>query len=372
MNAFQELDSLQQTLNDALNTFREELKAANLPPLSLVSAERHPLDDYSYLASPRLYEARRVAIGKSELAHTSSLSQRLAQQVWYDVIQSLHFCGVALGLNLMQGQLKSLIQNPFEKAYEGALSAYSRAALEVMVETGLSDYLGSVADSAKGAPVPDIQKALDMDSRRLIMVLRLLATDGWVRETSEGVFALNRPGLELLSDRQGYNVMRSAARCPVYARLRLTLLLRRVAAVGLFANQLVGWLQHPQWKYSDAVNETPVQMAYKTRLPLFQWLNEHPEAFARMTKGIKVRFLCQWASRSTLEAHAQLILGVWKRVFRPHLVRLPLGRAQGKDDHRLRWRTRVLTNPACQEISILAVYRAGPVGGCGVDANTNR
>ena len=65
---------------------------------------------------------------------------------------------------------------------------------------------------------------------------------------------------------------------------------RRVAAVSLFACKLVEWLQHPQWKYSSAVNETPVQMAYNTDMPLFQWLEAHPEAFVRMTKGIKVWF----------------------------------------------------------------------------------
>ena len=54
MTAYDELDSLQQTLNVALNAFREELKAANLPPISLTSTERHPLDEYDYLASPRL------------------------------------------------------------------------------------------------------------------------------------------------------------------------------------------------------------------------------------------------------------------------------------------------------------------------------
>ena len=77
-----------------------------------------------------------------------------------------------------------------------------------MVETGLADFLGSASHLTKGVHVSEMQKALDMDSRRLVIVLRLLATEGWVRETEEGVFALNRPGLELLSDRQGYNVMR--------------------------------------------------------------------------------------------------------------------------------------------------------------------
>ena len=61
---FQELDSLQRTLNHAIDTFRQELIAADLPPLSLYSSEPHPLDDCTKLAPPRLYEARRLALGK--------------------------------------------------------------------------------------------------------------------------------------------------------------------------------------------------------------------------------------------------------------------------------------------------------------------
>ena len=67
MSVQEELDSLQQTLNHAINTFRQELISANLPLLSSQATERHPLDEYSYLASPRLYEARRLALGAGVL-----------------------------------------------------------------------------------------------------------------------------------------------------------------------------------------------------------------------------------------------------------------------------------------------------------------
>ncbi len=58
-----ELDALQRTLNHAIDTFRSELAAAKLPPLSLNATEPHPLDDCTYLPPPRLYEARRLALG---------------------------------------------------------------------------------------------------------------------------------------------------------------------------------------------------------------------------------------------------------------------------------------------------------------------
>ena len=58
-----ELDALQTSLNRALDAFREELTKENLPQLSTFSIEPHPLDAPEFLPSPRLYEARRLALG---------------------------------------------------------------------------------------------------------------------------------------------------------------------------------------------------------------------------------------------------------------------------------------------------------------------
>ena len=70
---FQELDSLQSTLNHAIDTYRQELIAANLPPISLQASKPHPLDDCSNPAPPRLYEARRLALGESLSTPLTSL-----------------------------------------------------------------------------------------------------------------------------------------------------------------------------------------------------------------------------------------------------------------------------------------------------------
>jgi hypothetical protein len=58
-----ELDDLQRNLNNALDAFRSEMLAQHLPPLSLFSPERHPLDNPDFLPSWKLYEARSVALG---------------------------------------------------------------------------------------------------------------------------------------------------------------------------------------------------------------------------------------------------------------------------------------------------------------------
>ena len=72
-----------------------------------------------------------------------------------------------------------------------------------MISTGLADYLGGIPDRSKGVHVDELQKALDLENKKLTIVLRYLCTQGWVRETEEGVFTLNRCGYELLKGTNG-------------------------------------------------------------------------------------------------------------------------------------------------------------------------
>ncbi|KAJ3552858.1 hypothetical protein NM688_g3929 [Phlebia brevispora] len=231
MSRQEELDALQKTLNHAIDALREELVAADLPPLSLQATEPHPLDEYSYLPSPRLYEARRLLLATV-------------------------------------GQLKNLVEYPHEKACEESFSPYNRGALEAIIDTGVVDFLGGVPDRKRGAHVSEIQKALDINSRKLTIILRFLSTEGWVRETEEGVFALNRPGYELLQGKNGRKLVEN-----VY--------------IPEIASSLSDWLQHPEWKHSDSVVHTPIQMIHGTDLPLFQWLQTQPSAFRRMAETIR-------------------------------------------------------------------------------------
>jgi hypothetical protein len=63
MESLQELDVLQAALNEAIDAIREELSTHNLPPLS-TSGHTHPLDDSHYTPSPRIFEARKLALGE--------------------------------------------------------------------------------------------------------------------------------------------------------------------------------------------------------------------------------------------------------------------------------------------------------------------
>jgi len=58
-----ELDSLQTTLNQAIDAIREELDAGGFPDLSTLSTEAHPFDQPSPLPSARFCNARMDALG---------------------------------------------------------------------------------------------------------------------------------------------------------------------------------------------------------------------------------------------------------------------------------------------------------------------
>lgn len=57
-----EISSLQKTLNSAIDAFKAELIAQNLPEPSLNTSKRHPIDEITYIPTPVMYEARRVAV----------------------------------------------------------------------------------------------------------------------------------------------------------------------------------------------------------------------------------------------------------------------------------------------------------------------
>lgn len=61
--ALSELDALQASINQSIDAIRAEITNQGLPELSNFSQKPHPLDDPNFLCSPRLYEARRLALG---------------------------------------------------------------------------------------------------------------------------------------------------------------------------------------------------------------------------------------------------------------------------------------------------------------------
>ena len=52
---------------------------------------------------------------------------------------------------------------------------YDRACLDVMISTGLADYLGRAPDRAKGVHVDELQKALDIENKKLKALLKTVS-----------------------------------------------------------------------------------------------------------------------------------------------------------------------------------------------------
>lgn len=63
MSSISQIESLQASLNAALDALRDEMKRLSLPELSSTNPHRHSMDEPGFVCSPRLYEARRLAIG---------------------------------------------------------------------------------------------------------------------------------------------------------------------------------------------------------------------------------------------------------------------------------------------------------------------
>ncbi|KAJ7483273.1 S-adenosyl-L-methionine-dependent methyltransferase [Mycena latifolia] len=231
-----ELDALQSALNKALDTIRDELSVQGLPELSSTAQEQHPLDDPAYLGSPRLFEARRLALGRT----------------------SMHFC-------ITRGQLRNLLQVPYEKVVEQSFAVYDTACLNIVVNTGIIDIL---AESPGNLSVGDLSKALDLDPIKVATVLRYLAAQGWFVEDEYNVFSLARPALEL---RLGLNGRIWTA----------------TPGKPLVAMSLWDMMTLPECKFSTSSVKTAFQLSHNTKLSLFEYLKRHPSELEQWSKSVR-------------------------------------------------------------------------------------
>lgn len=226
-----ELQALQATLNCALNVVNEEIQECRFPPLRNLDLQPHPLDDSNLITSPRLYEARRLAIAA-------------------------------------MGQIKNLLQNPFEKVREHCFAVYDSACLDIFVKTGILDFLAELPDRRLGADLQQLHEALDLDSVKLAVILRYLSTQGWLNEREEGIFCLTRSSLELCRGRGGRALVMTPGRADI-------------------ASKTLQMITHPEWRYSTAANHTAFQLANDTSLPFFSYLEQKPELLDLWGASIK-------------------------------------------------------------------------------------
>ncbi|KAK1220490.1 hypothetical protein PQX77_016740 [Marasmius sp. AFHP31] len=220
-----ELTSLQQTLNEAINVYKAELAAQNIPEPSLKTSKPHPTDDSTYLPTPAMYEARRTALAS-------------------------------------MGLIKTLIQNPHDTLLAMSWASIEISSARLAAEIGLASVLG---ESEEGLSIKDIEEKTGINGLKIERVLRLLVNQGWFRETKPGYFANNRTSNLIKRDQPGYHLLTYMNE--LFHKTSFT---------------LPAMLTHPdpEWRNGESPTKTAFQLYYKTDLPFIgevSWLTRHPE-----------------------------------------------------------------------------------------------
>ncbi|KAF8910161.1 S-adenosyl-L-methionine-dependent methyltransferase [Gymnopilus junonius] len=225
MSTISELTSLQRTLNAAIDTFKAELAAQNLPEPSLNTSKRHPIDEITYLPTPAMYEARRVALA-------------------------------SLGL------IKSLVQSPYDALAANTWMVLEVAGVRLTADIDLATLLG---ESEEGLSIKEIAEKTGVDELKLERVLRLLITQGWFREAKQGYFANNRLSNLIKKDQIGYHLA-----------TYMNDLFNKISA------SFSDMINHPDPEFRKNTDplHTAFQLAYKTNVSYFGadgWLTKDPE-----------------------------------------------------------------------------------------------
>ncbi|KAF5352817.1 hypothetical protein D9756_006140 [Leucocoprinus leucothites] len=224
-----ELFSLQTTLNEALDAFRAEIAAQNLPEPSLQTSESHPMDHITYLPSPVMFEARRAALA-------------------------------------CLGQLMVLIRNPYDAIAASSWSAIEPASLRLAADLDLATIIG---DSEDGVSLSELTAKTRIEEAKLERVFRCLITQGWFREPREGYFANNRMSNIIKNDQPGFHMA--------------TTMNHLFSKTAVYFPDMIN---HPDPEYRKKTDPShcAFQMAFNTDLPYFgsvSWCSTYPEEATR-------------------------------------------------------------------------------------------
>lgn len=227
MSSTSEISSLLETLTASIEVFKAELVRQQLPEPSLRTSKPHPIDDPSYIPSPAMYEARRLAVGS---------------------------------LNC----LKLIIENPAEAALSIHADIEEVQGLRVSTQVDLHQVLESAADPDSGESIETIAIKTKIHPLKLGAVLRFLAYRGWYREPRPGHFANSRRSHALKKDSPGYHVVHNL--CDLGYK---------------YTAKLPEALTHPDESFRMAldVTHTALNLAYDTDLPFFgaeSWTSKYP------------------------------------------------------------------------------------------------
>ncbi|TFK85023.1 S-adenosyl-L-methionine-dependent methyltransferase [Polyporus arcularius HHB13444] len=150
-----QLTTLLSLLTTSVQTIEAELKAANLPPFTL-EPKYHPLDSLDAVPTPRLHEARRVAMAASNM-------------------------------------IKALVQDVGTAMMDMSTQSLDQAAYIMTADIQLIDVFHTEQEKTAGLHVNEIVARLPegkkVDPQKLARCLRLLSTEHWWIEPSSEVFA---------------------------------------------------------------------------------------------------------------------------------------------------------------------------------------
>ncbi|KAG2136353.1 O-methyltransferase-domain-containing protein [Suillus bovinus] len=226
--AHAELDRLQVCLNFALDTLRKEMDNSQLPPLSQHSSVEHP-------QAVMLYTHKCLTFMNHPLA--------------------------------CLGELKNLIQSPLDKRMDDIFSAYSSACMDTLIKTSIIDHLSESSNPSEGIAVAELASTFELDSQKLVPILRFCAANGWVRETRDSSFALNRCSRIFIKGRTG-------------RRLNLSFL--------SIVRVMPAWVTESDWKLSRSPAQTSFQIAFNTPLQQFSWIQQNPQALIPLADHLQV------------------------------------------------------------------------------------
>ncbi|KAG2072458.1 S-adenosyl-L-methionine-dependent methyltransferase [Suillus decipiens] len=256
--AHAELDHLQECLNFALNTLRKEIDNSQLPPLSQYSLVEHPLDDpTTYLPSTALFDAHRLSLA-------------------------------------CLGELRNLLELPVDKRMDEKFTAYGAASVDILIKTGIIDYMSELPNPSEGIPAAELASKFGLDSQKLVPVLRCCASNGWVRETRDSSFALNRCSRTFIKGHAG-------RRLNFFSPTLLSVI-----------GAMPSWIMESDWKFSRSPVQTCFQIALKTPLQRFSWAKQDPQTLVQVADHIQV--LCDVCTPSIVADYP------WEKLETPTIV----------------------------------------------------
>ncbi|KDQ60449.1 hypothetical protein JAAARDRAFT_174576 [Jaapia argillacea MUCL 33604] len=222
-----ELTSLQASLNVAIEVFKAELAKQGLPEPSLCTSQAHPIDDISYIPTPAMYEARRLAM--------SSMSQ-----------------------------IKYLIESPYDALASNTWMTLETASVRLVADIGLADILESAPDPEQGLSIEEIGGKTEVDPFKLERIMRLLVAQNWFREPKPGYFANNRRS-NLIKDGQPGR----------HLATYMNQLWHKIS------EKLPDFINHPDkaFRFSTDASHTAFNLAMNTDLLYVgtnSWLTNHP------------------------------------------------------------------------------------------------